>query len=468
MHDDALSWRAAYVNCRSSFIAVVILVLAGCADRSPEDGLAALRTSVGVRAGGDLVARTTMTERAAAKEKTDLLLTQELSLDAALQLALLNAPRYQTLYAQIGIAAAEQASSTALTNPIFSAMVRPTTSPAALANLEFGILTSLVDLLKRPARGRAALGIFEAERLSVAADVVAAALAVRNAYVDLLAATNIRDVQKELERAAAASAAVAERFHAAGNIPLVRLREEQAAAADASLSLTDAEMDVIEARERFALAVGIDASLPWRVPAALPAAPKIRGPAVAGGIEQRLDVQASRAAASAAVGDLKLHSDWRLWRELGLEVSGERDGDGQWAIGPKLEVALPIFNQGRPDVARAAAAAIRADHQRVSVEQAAASDLRLAQARLGQAERRLVRYRDEIVPLHTEIVDLKLLEYNYMFVGVFEVLTARRAAATAEVGYIAALRDFWKARLGLDAALGGGTALALVIEDSAQ
>ncbi len=430
--------------------------------------MAALRTSVGARAGGDLVARPATSERAAAKRETDILLAQELSLDASLKLALLNAPRYQTLYAQLGIAAAEQASSTALTNPVLSAMVRPTSNPAALANLEFGILTSLVDLLKRPARGRAARGVFEAERLSVAADVVAMALTVRTAYVDLVAATNIRDVQKELERAAAASAALAERFHAAGNIPMVRLREEQAAAADAALSLADAEMEAIEARERFALAVGIDASLPWRVPAALPAAPKVPTPAVAGGIEQRLDVQASRAAASAAIGDLKLHSDWRLWREVGLDVSGERDGDGQWAIGPKLELALPLFNQGRPDVARAAAAAVRADHQRASVEQAAAADLRLAQARLGQAERRFVRYRDEIVPLHTEIVDLKLQEYNYMFVGVFEVLTARRAAAASEVGYIGALRDFWKARLGLDAALGGGTALALVNEDIAQ
>ena len=148
--------------------------------------MAALRTSVGARAGGDLVARPATSERAAAKRETDILLAQELSLDASLKLALLNAPRYQTLYAQLGIAAAEQASSTALTNPVLSAMVRPTSNPAALANLEFGILTSLVDLLKRPARGRAARGVFEAERLSVAADVVAMALEVglRDAKVE--------------------------------------------------------------------------------------------------------------------------------------------------------------------------------------------------------------------------------------------------------------------------------------------
>lgn len=452
------------MNARNSFLIAINLLsaaaLSGCAERLPDTGLTDLRAAVGPRAGGALAARTSAAERAAAARETEALLEGELTLDGALKVALLNAPHYQGLYARMGVAAADRAASGALTNPVLSAMARPTADPAGLANLEFSLLGNLLDMLTRPARVRAAAGVYEAETLSVAAEVAAAAAAVRTAYLDLVAASNLRAVAQELHDAAAAAAALAERFHAAGNIPLVRLREEQAAAADAALTLADAETAATEARERLALLMGVDGGGAWRVPALLPAAPEGAMPEPAGGLERRLDVRAARAAASAAVATLKLRADWRLWRDLGLDVSAERDGDGQWAIGPRLAFALPVFNQGRAEVARAAAEAVKADQARAAVELSAASELRLARAKLAQAERRLARYRTEIVPLHSEIVDLKLREYNYMFIGAFEVLVARQAAAAAEAGYVAALRDVWKARLDLDVALGGGTAFA--------
>jgi cobalt-zinc-cadmium efflux system outer membrane protein len=446
----------------------VVTSLSACAAAPSSTPMADLRAAVGPRFVGQLATATTNAERKAVDVETEKLLQGEIKLDAALKIALLNAPQFQGLYAQLQIAAAERDGAAQIANPVFSAQARPTFSPAPMANLEFGILTSLVDLLARPARLRGATSQYQAEKFESAAQVVAIASALRTAYVDYVGAVHAHAVQHELADAAAAAADLAEKFHAAGNIPLVRLREEQAAAADSAAMLADVELAEQEAREHLALMMGVDATAAWTVPSTLPAALATSAAEGSGNAEQRLDVQAARAAARAALDALKLKTDWRLWREIGFEVSGERDGDGQWAVGPKLEVALPLFNQGRPEVARAAAVAVKAQHHLAAVEQAAAADLRLTRARLHLMEQKLRRYRDQILPLHSEIVDLKLKEYNYMLLGAFDVLLARQATAAAEVGYVQALRDYWKARIALDAALGGGTDLAMLKAEGAQ
>jgi cobalt-zinc-cadmium efflux system outer membrane protein len=185
-----------------------------------------------------------------------------------------------------------------------------------------------------------------------------------------------------------------------------------------------------------------------------------------GAIDRRLDVLAARAAAKAALGELKLRTGLRLWRDINIEAVGESEGNGEWSIGHRLEIALPIFNQGRPQVSAAAAAALRAEHARAAVEQGAASEIRIGRVAFKQAEQRLERYRKEVLPLHDEIVELKLKEYNYMLVGAFEVLTARQSAAQAQVGYVESLRDYWKARVALDSALGGGTPAGLIVTEA--
>lgn len=417
-----------------------------------------LRASVGPRAGGDLAAFATPAERGAARQQTAALLKGELTLDAALKIALLNAPKYQGLYARLNVAAAERSGSTQFANPLLIIGQEPTPA-GVLGGFQIGLAATLIDLLSHAGRTTAAGGVYEAERLAVAADVVAAATDVRTAYVEAVAASHVRAVKQELDTAAHTAAALAQRFHAAGNIPLVRLREEQAAAADAALALSDAELAEARARESLALAMGVDAGGDWKIPAVLPDAM----PTVAeGAVDRRLDVLAARAAAKAALGELKLRTGLRLWREINLEAVAESEGTGEWAIGRRLEIALPIFNQGKPQVATAAAAALKAEYAREAVEQSAASEVRISRVAFKQAEQRLERYRKEILPLHDEIVELKLKEYNYMLVGAFEVLTARQDSAHAQVGYVETLRDYWKARVALDSALGGGTPAGLI------
>ena len=55
------------------------------------------------------------------------------------------------------------------------------------------------------------------------------------------------------------------------------------------------------------------------------------------------------------------------------------------------------------------------------------------------------------------IVQLTQLEYNAMQRGVFDLIRARKELADAEREQVLAIRDYWLARTGLEAAMSGVT-----------
>jgi outer membrane protein TolC len=63
-------------------------------------------------------------------------------------------------------------------------------------------------------------------------------------------------------------------------------------------------------------------------------------------------------------------------------------------------------------------------------------------------------YRDQVIPLRKKISDETLLRYNGMLASSFELLADAREQASAVNAYIDALKEFWIAHTGLEAALG--------------
>jgi cobalt-zinc-cadmium efflux system outer membrane protein len=447
-------------------IAIATLLLYGCGTTPRDTSVVDLRDTVGSRAGGAFTSQTAIPDRSNVAEQTRALLKDPLTLDAALRVALLNAPRFRRHYAELAIAAAERAGAEQLPNPVLSARALPSLGDGP-ATLEFGLLANLVNLLTRPGREHVAGANYDAAKFTIAAEVVAAAQELRAGYIEFVAAQHAQAIQQQLADAAAASAELAARFHDAGNISEVNPRLEQAARAEAVADLAERALETDAAREKLAVLMGIDGRSDWGVPQTLPSMPSF-DVAFESGADRRFDVQAARALSAAALAELKYRSDGRLWHQAGLGLVAQREGGTPWTLGPQLELALPIFNQGRPEVAHAAAAAVKADQARAEIELVAASQVRMAQIALRQAEQRVARYRDEILPLRSEIVALKLKEYNRMFIGAFDVLAARKDAAAADLGYVKALRAYWLARASLDTALGGGTTAAPTLVEGAS
>jgi cobalt-zinc-cadmium efflux system outer membrane protein len=84
------------------------------------------------------------------------------------------------------------------------------------------------------------------------------------------------------------------------------------------------------------------------------------------------------------------------------------------------------------------------------------AEVRSGAAKLTSAREKAVLYHEKVLPLQQKLVAQTQLQFNGMFVGVFQLLQARRDEISAAGEYISALREYWTARAELERATGGG------------
>jgi cobalt-zinc-cadmium efflux system outer membrane protein len=451
-------FRSQFSFSRLVFIVCGLATLGACATADQHKAFSDLKQTLGDRVDHEMAWRRGGEADSAVDARIGELLSGPLTLDGAVQIALLNNRGLQARYAELGIAQADLVAAGLLSNPVFEMMVRPTTNPSEFANLEFALAQNILDLFQRPARIRVAEAAYAGTQSAVAQDVIATINEVRHAYVEAVGARNASGVKAEVETAAEAAAQLARRFHDAGNVSDLELAEEREAYEDVALESIALDLEVKEATETLAAILNIEASR-LNIPGHLPEPPK-SDPAMdnleAAALERRFDMGAARKAVDAAVADLKLKTDWRLWKDVELTLSAEREDDKQWAIGPSIALALPLFDQGQPEVAQAAATVLKADNEARALEAEIRRDVRTAVHRVTAARKLIERYRTSALPLKQDIVRLKQEEYNFMLIGVFELLVARREQSEAFHGYVEAVRDYWLARVNLANAMGGG------------
>lgn len=386
------------------------------------------------------------------------LLQDELTVDRAVRLALLNNRSLQATLQDLGIARAEAVQVSLIQNPVFSGHARVPNEPGK-TNLELALMQSMLDALYAPLRSRVAKARFEQVKLQVAHEVLRLITEVKAAYYTVQAAEQAHAMQQTVFEAAEAAAELADRQYTAGNIRDFDLWTEQAAYEQAQVDLTHSEIALTQAREamnQFLGFSGADATN-WTVAANLPD-PPAGDPSLEHleetALSQRLDVAALRKEAEAfqrAVGLARLGI--LPSPEIGYNHEAEPSGDH--VSGVMWEAAVPLFDWGQADRARAKAQLRQNQHRLAALEVAVRSEVRTLHRQLVAERRMMERYRDRLVPLRTQIVGSSQKHFNYMLIGAFQLLQFKQQEITARREYIEAVRDYWIAKAELEQAVGG-------------
>jgi outer membrane protein TolC len=437
------------------------LLLGACASFSPDGGFAAVEQSTQLRLGKELRWARTEADHGAIGQRVKELLAQPLSVDAAVQVALLNNRGLQANFSDLGITEAEVVQAGRLPNPGFSF---GRTSRGEEREIERGLHFNLARLIALPFISR-----MEARRLQqvqgqVAMNVLSLAADTRKAFYNAVAAEETVRYMRQVKQAADASAELARRMEQVGNFNKLQRAREQIFYADALLNLARAEQAQNASRERLTRLLGAwGEQTRFTLPIRLPDLPKevmdlpgIESVALA----QRLDVQGAKAAAEQTARNLGLTRTTRFINvlELGFmrNSSNELPTQRGWEVG----VELPLFDWGGARVARAEAVYMQAVHRAAETAVNARSEVREAYGAYRTAYDIARFQRDEVVPLNQRIAEENLLRYNGMFIGVFELLADARTQIASVNGAILALRDFWVAQADLDMALIGKPSLS--------
>ena len=450
------------MQCVSSVCMIILAVgLSGCSAVAvdPTASFPQVSQLVTERAGKDITWTSGIEESPAAVEAITTRLTDGLTEQGAVQIALLNNRDLQALYTQLGIAQADLVQASLLHNPVIDAL---TGFPVGggIVDLGFGAAVDVIDLLYTPLRKRVAAALFEETKLRVAAEVLDVVWRTQTAFYRHQANEQLLEMRRQVVASTTASFDLARRMRDAGNLRALDLASEQALAEEAKLDLRLAEIAVRESRETLNMLMGLwgAEAHTWTVASGrlpeLPQAALDSHRLESRAIERSLDLAAAEQLIVAAAENVGLDRVSALFPEVILGGKGERDG-AEWEPGPTFTIPIPLFDRGQARIARAQAELRQARELRHALAVRVRAVTRSTRDRLDGHRDRVRHYRDVLLPVRDRVVQETQLQYNAMQIGPLDLLRTKEQQIEAGVRYVDALRDYWLAHADLALILAG-------------
>lgn len=442
-------------------LAALLGGLAGCASLSPDHGFDAVAAHASAELGKTVRWARSDAERETLREEVQRLLAQPLSVDDAVQVALLNNRGLQATYAELGIAEAALVQAGRLRNPgfTFTRLARDGQN-GEIVDIERKFLFDVLGLLTLSTRTQIETRRFEQTKLRVSREVLRLAADTRRAWYEAVAAEQAVHYLESVKEAADAGAELARRMAAVGNLNRLDALRQQVFYAEAVAELARARERALRSRERLIRLLGLFGEqtafrLPERLPE-LPAAVREERELEAAALRRRLDIAMARREVDGLAASLGLTRATRFVNVLEAGYLRNSTTGEPRQTGYEIELSIPLFDFGEAKVARAEAVYMQAVNRLVEIAVNARSEVREAYNAYRTAYDLARHYRDEIVPAAKRISEEQLLRYNGMLIGVFELLADTRSQIAAVSASITALRDFWLAETDLNTALAVG------------
>jgi outer membrane protein TolC len=437
------------------------LALPGCATFSPDGGMTVVANVAGETLNKDVVSMRTTDDAEGARNAVQRLLRRALTVDTAVQIALLNNRGLQASYNELALAEANLVQDSLPPNPTFS--ISRISGDGAL-EIERQIVGDILALATLPFRSEIARQRFQKAQLRAAAETLRLATDVRRAYYRAVAANELVGLLTDAKSTAESTAQLAEKLGQTGALNKLDQAREQVFYAETTADLATLRQDATSSRERLIRLLGLwDGDLGFRLPQKLPALPRrpLSLPRIEiDAVEHRIDLQIARIELGALAKSLNLTEATRFVTML--DVAGidrkTRDPDTPpfRERGFDVQFQIPIFDGGEVRVRQASETYNQAfnllTEKAVNVRSEARDAFRVYRSTYDIAG----HYQREVLPLRKIISDEMQLRFSGMQVDVFALLTEARQRIAALRAAIEAKRDFWLAQSELQTAINGG------------
>lgn len=448
-----------------SLLVLAALSVSGCAAFSPDSGMNAVSELTSQTINKDVAFVRTAEGAGAVDARVHQLLARTLSVESAVQIALLNNKGLQAAYNELALAETDLVEQSLPPNPVFSVS---RIAGNGASEIERQVVGDILALATLPFRSDIARERFRQAQLRAALATLRLAAEVRRAYVRSVASSEMVALLTDAKATAESTAQLAVKLGETGSLAKLDQAREQVFYAETTADLATARQMAASARERLARLMGLwDGGLDFRLPNQLPPLP--RHPQALPGIEadavaHRIDLQIARLELNALAKALDLTEATRFVTLLDLAGIARRTQDPEGAPfrerGFDVQFQIPIFDGGEVRVRQAAEtynlAFNRLTERAVNVRSEARDAYRVYRSTYDIAS----HYQREIIPLRKIITEEMQLRFSSMQVDIFALLTEARQRLASLRGAIDARQKFFLAQADLQTAVNGGGAPA--------
>lgn len=443
---------------------MLALGLGGCTGFTQDGGFDAVANATRTHLGKEVKWPRSAHAQAEVSAQVAALLAHPLSVEDAVQIALLNNHTLQAAFEELGISEAELVQAGRLPNPRFDLRHA---GAAGQYDIEETLSFNVLALLTMPYAHDIEKRRFAQTQNSSVQRVAQLAKDTREAFYAAIAARQSLNYLQQVRIAAETGAELAHRMVSAGNWSRLDQAREQSFYSDAVQNLSRARLAEEAARERLMGLLGLPAQpsaqpalqlaevLP-ELPASIEPLPDVERAV----LQERLDLQLMRMHVDELGKSLRLTKSTRFVNVLDIGATRVRQGsrDEPYERGYTVTLEVPIFDSGAARVKKSEAIYAQAVDRFSQAAIEARSQIRVAYAGYRAAFELAQRQRDEVLPLRQAIAQQNLLRYNASLISIFELLSDAREQVISVDGYIQSVRDFWIAKSRLDGALLGNSA----------
>ena len=457
------------MSARFVLFLVVPVLLAGCASFSPDGGMGEVAQDVKRETGAQAVKIDSVEAAQKARERVTALLTEPLSSDAAVQVALLGNRDLQAAYNDLGISEADYVQQSLPPNPRLSFA---NFGGTGVADFELRLIQDILSLVTLPQRSKIAAEHFEHAKHGAVQTTLALAGDVRRAWVRTIAAERQVRFLDEARRTADESARLIAKLGEAGGGDQLDQAEIAAFYAELSVRVGQARLAARRQRETLTRLLGlwggdVNFKLPDDLPP-LPGEPDATADIETQAINRRVDLVMARHDVVALAKSLRLTQATRYVSMLQLAglVNNENANPlttSNTSItrgGGALELEIPIFDTGEARERKARENYMRAVNRLAAKAVNARSEARIASDAYRSTYDIARFYEKRLLPLRQVVSQQMALRYGSavlasesMRVDYFRVLADQRARIAANAAALDARRDFDLAAIDLQAAL---------------
>src|SRR5216684_3051945 len=426
------------LRLRAAYLAALLstLALSGCATFSPDAGMTVVANAADEILKKDVISIRTADDAAAARNAVQRLLRRPLTVDTAVQIALLNNRGLQASYNELALAEAELVGESLPPNPTFS--ISRIVGDGAM-EIERQVVGDILALATLPFRSEIARQRFQEAQLRAAEEALRLAADVRRAYYRVVAANELAVVLTDAKSTAEATAQLAEKLGQTGASNKLDQAREQVFYAETTADLATLRQDATSSRERLIRLLGLwDGDLGFGLPQKLPALPHrpLSLPRIeVDAVGHRIDLQIARIELAALAKSLNLTEATRFVTLLDVAGVDRKTVDPTGVSfrerGFDVQFQIPIFDGGEVRVRQAAEtyneAFNRLTEKAVNVRSEARDAFRVYRSTYDIAG----HYQREVLPLRKIISDEMQLRFSSMQVDVFALLTEARQRSPA-------------------------------------
>lgn len=390
-------------------------------------------------------------------EMINCLLQAPLSVEDAVQIALLNNPNIQAAFEEIGLAHADFIEASLFSNPVYDAFFRIPDRKGLVLNTEFAITQSCLDFFLVPLRKKiASAGIKKAD-LHAANEILNLAFDVQETYYHLIAEQQRLHWMESLVELADAAFQLASEQREQGNINPLEIQQKLNDLLETKIELAQSQVEIVKLREQMNTLLGFSSpDICWSICdslSPLPADEISTESLEALALSQRLDLEAAKWEVE-QIARMNAVKQWWAYSHLAAGFAGEKDPGGAWTQGPAVSGAIPIFNYGQGERARLYAAYRQKLDRFDALKIVVTSEVRSARDQMMIHRSLALAYQNDVLPLQEEIISMSQRYYNVMALSVYKLLSTKAQETRIQINSTIALKNYWIARIALERSVG--------------